>query len=74
LKGDSFWSEWDGETARSFYGRIISTMPPDDAGSLAEKDTIDIMAYLLRVNGLPFGRRGIENPGDINHVGLQRPK
>jgi glucose dehydrogenase len=74
LKGDSFWAEWDQETARSLYSRIISTMPPDDAGSLAEKDVLDVMAYLLQSNGLPAGNKAVENAGDLNNVRLQRPK
>jgi mono/diheme cytochrome c family protein len=74
LKGEPFWSEWSGETARSLYSRIISTMPPDDAGSLAEKDVIDLMAYLLQVNGMPAGTRTVENAGELNNVRLQKPK
>ena len=74
LKGEPFWSQWDGETARSLYSRIISTMPPDDAGSLAEKDVIDLMAYLLEVNGSPAGNRAIENAGELNNVRLQKPR
>lgn len=74
LKGEPFWSQWDGETARSLYSRIISTMPPDDAGSLAEKDVMDLMAYLLEVNGLPAGNRAIESAGELNNIRLQKPK
>jgi quinoprotein glucose dehydrogenase len=74
LKGDPFWAQWDGETARSLYSRIISTMPPDDAGSLAEKDVMDLMAFLLETNGAPAGSRAVQNAGELNNVRLQKPK
>jgi quinoprotein glucose dehydrogenase len=74
LKGDSFWSEWNHETARALYSRIISNMPPDDPGSLPEKDVVDIVGYLLQANGLPAGSRAIESANDLNAVRLQRPK
>ncbi len=74
LKGAAFWTQWDGESARSLYSRIISTMPPDDAGSLAEKDAMDLMSYLLQVNGLPAGSRAAENAGELNNVRLQKPR
>jgi mono/diheme cytochrome c family protein len=74
LKGRSFWAEWDQETVRSLYSRIISTMPPDDAGSLAEKDVIDLVAYLLQANGLPAGNVPIEKSSDLDNVRLQLPK
>jgi quinoprotein glucose dehydrogenase len=74
LKGEYFWTVWDQETARSLYSRIISTMPPDDAGSLAEKDVLDVMAYLLQANGWPAGNKAIENAGELNNLRLQRPK
>jgi mono/diheme cytochrome c family protein len=44
LKGEAFWSQWDQETVRSLYSRIISTMPPDAPGSVANK-VIDVVGH-----------------------------
>ncbi|PWU07255.1 MAG: hypothetical protein C5B51_10390 [Terriglobia bacterium] len=74
LKGEEFWSEWDQKTARAIYSRIISTMPPDSPGSLEEKEVIDILAFVLRENGLPPGTRTIEHAGELNEIKLQRPR
>ncbi len=74
LKGDPFWQEWDQQKARLLYRRIISTMPSDDPGSLPEKDVIDIVAYLLKENGLPPGTQAIESANQLNNITLQRPK
>jgi mono/diheme cytochrome c family protein len=73
LKGRRFWAEWDQETVRTLYSRIISTMPPSDPGSLAPNDAIDIVSYLLQSNGLPPGEKAIENPKELNVIRLKRP-
>jgi mono/diheme cytochrome c family protein len=74
LKGDAFWSEWDQQTARALYSRIISTMPPDGPGTLEEKDVIDIVAFILHENGLPPGSKAVQSANELNSIKLQRPK
>jgi mono/diheme cytochrome c family protein len=74
LEGDAFWSEWDQQTARSLYSRIISTMPPDSPGSLEEKDVIDLVAFAVSQNGVPIGTKMIESANELNGIKLQRPK
>jgi len=74
LKGGAFWSQWDQETVRSLYSRIISTMPPDDPGSVASKDVIDIVAYVLQTNGVQPGSKAVENPDQLNGIKLKRPR
>jgi quinoprotein glucose dehydrogenase len=73
LKGARFWREWDQETVRTLYSRIISTMPPSDPGSLESKDVIDIVTYLLQSNGLPAGEKSIEDPNQLNVIRLKGP-
>jgi len=72
LSGNTFWSQWDQQTARSLYGRIISTMPPDAPGTLSESDTIDVVSYILQLNGAPSGA-AIENANQLNSRKLARP-
>lgn len=74
LKDDAFWSEWDQKTARALYSRVISTMPPDSPGSLAEKEVIDIVAYIVHSNGMPLGSARIQNANELNGIKLVRPK
>lgn len=74
LRGEPFWAEWDRKTARSLYSRIISTMPPDTPGSLAEKDVIDLVAFVTSRNGLPPDSQTIGKPDDLNGIILDRPK
>ena len=74
LTGDNFWAQWDLQTARALYGRIISTMPPDAAGSLSESDTIQVVSYILQLNGLPANGAPIDNANQLNNFKLARPK
>jgi cytochrome c5 len=74
LKGDAFWTEWDGKPARALYSRIISTMPSDDPGSLEEKEVINLVSYLLQLNDLPAGATDIQSPDEWNKIPLQKPK
>jgi hypothetical protein len=53
---------------------MISTMPPDSPGSLAEKDVIDIVAFVVQENGLPAGAKTVESANELNNIKLQRPK
>lgn len=73
LKGDAFWSDWDQQTARSLYSRIISTMPPDGPGTLDPKDVIEIVAFVVHENGVPQGK-AIQSANELNSIKLQRPK
>jgi quinoprotein glucose dehydrogenase len=74
LEGDTFWSSWNQQTARALYSNIIGAMPPDQPGSLAENTVLDIVAYLLRANGLPAGDREIAGAGELTSVKIVQPK
>ncbi len=74
LTGSSFWAQWDGQTTRSLYGRVISTMPPDAPGTLMDTDAIDVVSYILEANGLPAGGAAIERANQLNNQKLARPK
>jgi quinoprotein glucose dehydrogenase len=55
LVGPQFGSNWNGEPLSALVGRI-GTMPPNDPGSLTHEESVDILAYILWYNGLPFGQ------------------
>jgi glucose dehydrogenase len=74
LRGSAFWSSWDGKPARSLYSTIISSMPPDEPGSLTEKTVVDTVAYIFRMNRLPAGDKEITSAADLNGVDLRRPQ
>jgi cytochrome c len=74
LKGQQFLSEWEGKPLRSLFGRIISTMPSDDPGSLSEQETLDVLAYLLQKNGYPADKKPLGPPDALNKIQLVAAK
>jgi S-disulfanyl-L-cysteine oxidoreductase SoxD len=74
LIGRAFWEQWNQDSVRALYSRIISTMPLEEAGSLPEKDVLDLVAYLLKANGWPSGKKPIETAGELNNIRLERPR
>lgn len=74
LRDEAFWEEWNGKAARALYSRILTTMPPTDPGSVSEKDTIDIVAKIVRANGVPEGVKTIQHADELNGLMLRQPQ
>ena len=75
LRGKHFLSNWDHKPLRALYSRIITTMPSNDPGSLTEKQTLAVLAYLLEQNGFPLSNDGgFESADSLNNVELSAPQ
>lgn len=55
LAGPDFQIKWSGRTALDLFDRLRNSMPLDAPGSLSRRTYADIVAYLMRLNGLPAG-------------------
>jgi len=55
-KGVAFKQRWAGHVVWELYHTIHEEMPKDDPGSLSDADAINLVAYLLKINGLPAGK------------------
>ena len=55
-KGIAFKQRWEGHLVWDLFNTIHTRMPKDDAGSLSEEDAAKLVAYLLKLNGLPAGK------------------
>ena len=62
LAGPSFTNAWGPTTARELFEQIRNTMPPGGEGSLGDDTYINIVAYILLVNGHAAGAQ--ELPAD----------
>jgi cytochrome c5 len=51
--GDKFWAAWGEATLDRLYGYLRRSMPNDAPGALTEATYADIVAFLLRSNGVP---------------------
>ena len=68
LKGDDFLSHWNDKPLRELYSRIVSTMPANDPGTLSEKETLDIVAYILQKNGFPAGTKALQSADELSKI------
>ena len=74
LKGNDFLASWDNKTVGSLYSRILTTMPSDAPGTLQERELLDIVAYLIRVNGFPPGEQALGSPDELNQIKIVAAK
>ena len=54
--GDDFIGDWNTQTLADLVDKIKNTMPADDPGKLTERQSADIVAYILEVGKFPTGR------------------
>ena len=46
---------WDGGSLSDLYAAISTLMPQANPGSLKRREYLDILAYILSLNGMPAG-------------------
>ena len=59
--------KWSGQTVAALFIVVRHTMPPDAPGTLTEQQTIDAIAHMLAVSGMPPGQK--ELPPDLKALG-----
>ncbi len=59
FQGRMFQLTWMAEPVGALYQHISTSMPQDDPGSLRPAEYAAIVAYILRLNGLPPGSHEI---------------
>lgn len=53
---------WDGASLLNLYDVIATTMPENNPGSLKRREYLDLLAYILSLNGMPAGREELTAP------------
>jgi mono/diheme cytochrome c family protein len=76
LKGDDFMERWREDDLDSLFSLIRATMPRVAPGSLSDLTYVDIITYLLQVNGFPAGKEelGVESLSTIRIEGKDGPQ
>lgn len=62
--GLAFKRVWTGRSIYDLFTLIRTTMPNDKPGKLSRGQYADILAYLLRLNGLPPGDQKLSDEDD----------
>ena len=75
LAGPQFLSDFDGLSAGDLFDRIRTTMPQDNPGSLTRDQLADILAFLLKANGLPPGTKELDRRSEyLKAIGFSATK
>jgi mono/diheme cytochrome c family protein len=61
--GEPFRNKWVGRTLGDLFTYIREEMPKTEPGSLSDEEYTLVLAYILRMNGMPAGRRALD-PND----------
>jgi len=73
--GPSFKKRWEGSTVWDLLATISETMPKDDEGSLTLDQCTDLVAYLLKLNGLPAGDKDMpQDEASLSKIKIELPK
>lgn len=73
MRGAQFQFAWERRTVGDLYEHLVATMPEDDPGSLAPEEYVDVVAYILRLNGFPAGGPALGVDSPAFRVSLQAP-
>lgn len=57
--------DWAGSSVFDVYDGIRTTMPEDGPGSLRNQEYIDVVAYILDLNGVPAGSGELASEPDL---------
>jgi hypothetical protein len=55
MTSPDFKVKWAGRTAFDLFEIISTTMPEAEPGTLTQRTYVDIVAYLMQLNGVPSG-------------------
>jgi len=61
LTNPDFRLQWSGRSALDLFERIRSTMPANKPGTLSQGTYASIVAYLMKVNGMPASTRRLSS-------------
>jgi quinohemoprotein ethanol dehydrogenase len=73
LTGDTFALHWLGRSVDDLFGRIRSTMPQTKPDSLPHPEYLDIIAFLLRENGISVSKEELkDNAADLKKLKIAK--
>ncbi|HEX4935074.1 MAG TPA: cytochrome c, partial [Gemmatimonadaceae bacterium] len=84
MANPDFRLKWGGQSTFDLFKSISTTMPDSDPGSLPRNDYADVVAYILKLNGIPAGTTELAadsvqmsaakiSPRETASLGLRRP-
>lgn len=72
----AFRTKWTGRTLGELFGYMRREMPQADPGGMTDEEYLDVLAYMLRINGMPTGNDPLAGDSTALHritLRLDRP-
>jgi hypothetical protein len=66
LVGKPFWRAYGGKKVSTLWSNVHTQMPMMAPGSVAATNSVNIMAFLLRKNGVPAGTTPLDDTVDLS--------
>ena len=73
FRGRTFQSNWGHRTVYSFFRSVRSTMPDDNPGGLEEQTYLDVVSYILSINGHAAGESEMTAQSRMREVRMAPP-
>jgi hypothetical protein len=72
LAGADFLWDWNGMTVGDLFQRLVISMPEDDPKRLTTQQKADVVAFMLRENGIPAGQVELPNTAkDLESIWIE---
>ena len=65
LSGPAFQASWEGLSVGELSNRVRVSMPPNNPGTLSRQQIVDILTYVLSVNGFPAGKTELDSKPEV---------
>ncbi len=73
--GAPFRNKWVGKPLGELFAYISSEMPKTEPGSLSADEYTVVLAYILKMNGMPAGRRSlVADASALDSIRIDLPK
>jgi hypothetical protein len=73
-RGVAFRKRWEGHPVFELFQLISEEMPKDDPGSLSPEQSLQLVAYLLKLNGVPAGTEALStDPAALKKIKIDLP-
>lgn len=72
--GPEFIDVWAGQPLSALYETVSTTMPEDNPGGMEQEQYVDVVTYLLKLNGYPAGPTDIKDPAEMKAITIEAKK
>jgi mono/diheme cytochrome c family protein len=75
LQGQDFRATWSGRAVGDLFEKIRTTMPADSVGTITPRQSVDLVAYILKLNEFPAGEGELAaEAAQLKEIGIRSQK